>query len=133
MQAHALPDRSVRVMVVDDSAEFLVAARSLVESVPGYRLVAEAASGEEAVERFGDATPDIVLMDIRMAGMGGIEATREILRRCAGARVVLITSQCEVDVPRDASTCGALGVLPKDELEAATLCGLRTLVGRPSG
>ena len=107
---------ALRLMVVDDSEVFRGAARSLVERLPGFDLVAEASSGGEALVRFEDAAPDLVLMDIRMAGIDGIEATRQIVHRWPGALVVLVTSEDPLDVPASAGCCGAVRVMQKESL-----------------
>jgi len=102
--------------VVDDSEVFRGAARSLVERLPDFDLVAEASSGGEAVVRFADAAPDLVLMDIHMDDIDGIEATRRIVHRWPRAVVVLVTSEDPFDVPAAAGCCGAVRVMQKESL-----------------
>jgi DNA-binding NarL/FixJ family response regulator len=119
---------ALRLMVVDDSEVFRGAARSLVERLPGFDLVAEASSGGEALVRFEDAAPDLVLMDIRMAGIDGIEATRQIVHRWPGALVVLVTSEDPLDVPASAGCCGAVRVMQKESLCVSSGAEWRELV-----
>ena len=76
----------VRVLVVDDQRPFRVAASAVLRRTPGFELVGEAASGEEAVEQVAALAPDLVLMDITMPGIGGVEATRRDHRRCRPRR-----------------------------------------------
>jgi DNA-binding NarL/FixJ family response regulator len=125
--------RPIRVMIVDDSDEFLRAARTLVESVPGFVPVAEATSGEEAVALYGTVAPDLVLMDIRMDGMGGIEAARRIIGRWPRSTVALVTCEDPGDVPSDALRCGAVRVVQKEELGIATIAELGRLADARRG
>lgn len=120
---------SVSVMLVDDSPAFVRAARSLIESVPGFHVVGEAASGEQAVDGVRAAAPDLVLMDVRMPGIGGIEATRRIHSMRVRTTVVLVSSEDATDLPASAQTCGAAAFMTKTSLAPATVAGLRELVG----
>ena len=94
----------VRVLVVDDQRPFRVAASAVLRRTPGFELVGEAASGEEAVERVAALAPDLVLMDITMPGMGGIEATRAITAARRPRPVVFFCSTYAAsDLPPDAA------------------------------
>src|SRR5438094_4689452 len=72
-------DETVRVLIVDDQAPFRNAARTVVGLTPGFAVVGEASSGEEAVELASRLDPDLVLMDINLPGINAIEAVRRIL------------------------------------------------------
>lgn len=85
------PGADVRVLIVDDHPGFLEALRQLVAASPGFTVVGEASSGEEAVRAFENLAPEFVLMDVTMPGMGGIAAARAIRRRQPTAAVVLIS------------------------------------------
>ncbi len=74
----------------------------------------EAGSGEEAVALAADTMPDLVLMDINMDGISGIEATRRIVRDLPGVAVVLLSTYDEADLPGDARTCGAIAYVHKE-------------------
>jgi DNA-binding NarL/FixJ family response regulator len=104
----------VSVVVVDDRAPFRRAARAILEATSGFELLAEAISGEEAVALARSLEPDLILMDIKMSGIGGIEATRRITAARAGAVVVLVSSYAERDLPADARTCGAAAYISKE-------------------
>jgi DNA-binding NarL/FixJ family response regulator len=104
----------VSVVVVDDQRPFRRAARAILEATSGFELLAEAISGEEAVALARSLEPDLVLMDIKMPGIGGIEATRRITAARAGAVVVLVSSYAERDLPADARTCGAAAYIAKE-------------------
>jgi hypothetical protein len=85
------PHAEVRTLAVDDHAGFREALRDLIAAMPGFVLVGQACSGEEAVRIAERLSPQLVVMDVVMAGMGGIAAARAILSRCPGVVVVLIS------------------------------------------
>ena len=106
----------VGVLVVDDQAPFRSVARSLVELVKGWQVVGEASTGEEAVELAAAIRPSVVLMDINLPGITGIEATRRIVAADPDAAVVLVSTYAADDLPDDARSCGAVGYVRKDDL-----------------
>jgi two-component system invasion response regulator UvrY len=112
---------TVGVLIVDDQAPFRSAARTLVRLVPGWRVVGEAVSGEEAVRMAVGVRPSVVLMDINLPGIDGYEATRRILRDRPGTAVVLLSTYAADDLPERPEGCGAVGYLRKDDLTPAAL------------
>jgi DNA-binding NarL/FixJ family response regulator len=104
----------VGVLVVDDQAPFRRAAKAILGATPGFALVAEADSGEQAVALARSLDPDMIVMDIKMPGIGGIEATRLITTTRVATLVVLVSSYLERDLPADARTCGAAAYVPKE-------------------
>jgi DNA-binding NarL/FixJ family response regulator len=115
---------TVRVIVADDQAPFRRAARSVVGATMGFELVGEASSGEEAVALVGSLQPDLVLMDIAMAGIGGIEAARSITVGSPATVTILLSTYREEDLPARARTCGAAAYLHKSEFSGRVLCEL---------
>jgi two-component system invasion response regulator UvrY len=106
----------VQVLVVDDQAPFRAAARAVVARVPGFELAGEATSGEEAVELVEKLRPGVVLMDINMGAMDGLEATRLITAAHPETLVILVSTYTEDDMPPAARSCGASAYVNKDEL-----------------
>lgn len=105
----------VGVVVVDDQAPFRRAVGAVLDAMPGFALVGEASSGEEAVALAGSLEPDLVVMDIRMPGIGGVEATRRIAATRAGTLVMLVSSHRDHDLPADARRCGAAAYVRKED------------------
>jgi two-component system, NarL family, invasion response regulator UvrY len=106
----------VRVLVVDDQPPFRRAAAAVLRRTPGFVLVGEAGSGEEAVAVAAPLRPDLVLMDIHRPGMSGIAATRQVVGRLPEVVVVLCSTHDRADLPADAATCGARAYVHKEEL-----------------
>ncbi|MGH2656011.1 MAG: response regulator [Actinomycetota bacterium] len=109
---------TVRVLIVDDQEPFRQAARAVVELTDGFEVAGEAETGEDAVDRARELEPDLVLMDVNLPGIDGLEATRRILSGSAGRVVVLMVSTYEADeyAPR-AVEAGAAAYIPKSEFE----------------
>jgi two-component system, NarL family, invasion response regulator UvrY len=105
----------VRVIVADDHAPFRRAARSVLDAEAGFRLVGEATSGEEAVALVDSLHPDLVLMDINMTGIGGIEAARSIAAAHPETMTILVSTYREEDLPLQAHVCGAAAYLHKSD------------------
>jgi len=112
---------TVRVVLVDDQEPFRAAARATVARVSGFELVAEAHSGEEALELCPQVGADLVLMDINMGGIDGIEATRRLTAAEPHPVVVLLSTYDARDLPAGAADCGAFSYLHKDELSIRRL------------
>ena len=81
----------LRVLIADDHPIFRDGMRALLDSVPDTEVVGEAATGDEAIAMTAELQPDVVLMDLQMPGIGGIEATRQILHASPHVRVLVVT------------------------------------------
>ncbi|HEX3815464.1 MAG TPA: response regulator transcription factor [Mycobacteriales bacterium] len=118
------PAPTVDVLIVDDQAPFRSVARTLVGRLAGWRVVGEAVSGEEALAAAAATRPRIVLMDINLPGINGIEATRRLLQADPDTAVVLLSTYGRDDLPPEAATCGAVAYVHKGDLTPALLRGL---------
>ena len=119
----------IRVLVADDQALVRGSFRLLVETAPGLTAVGEAANGKEAVELAGRVRPDVVLMDVRMPELDGIEATRRICGDPAtdGVRVLILTTFDLDDYVYAALRAGASGFLLKDTPPADLLTAIEVV------
>jgi DNA-binding NarL/FixJ family response regulator len=104
----------IRVLVVDDQALVRGGFRLILESQPGVEVVGEAADGREALAKARELRPDVVLMDVRMPGMDGLEATRRLLSERDAPRVLMLTTFDLDEYVYDALRAGASGFLLKD-------------------
>jgi len=104
----------IRVLIVDDHAIVRKGIRALLSESDGFEIVAEAADGQEAALRAQETQPDVILMDLLMPVMDGIEATRRITAQQPGARILVLTSFAADNKLFPAIKAGALGYLLKD-------------------
>jgi DNA-binding NarL/FixJ family response regulator len=118
---------SIRVLVVDDQALVRAGFVKLLEPEPDLRVVGEASDGSQAIEAAARARPDVVLMDIRMPRLDGIEATRRIRAGQAAPRVLILTTYDLDEYVFDALKAGASGFLLKDAPADQLLAGIRVV------
>lgn len=109
------------MLIVDDQAPFRTIARTVVGLTGGFGVGGEAASGEEALAMAAERVPDIVLMDINLPGISGLEATRQIVAQRPETVVILVSTYQHDDLPADADTCGAAGYVHKEDIGPAVL------------
>ena len=118
----------MRVIIVDDQACTRKLVRLMLEEDRAFQVVAEAMNGEEAVSLVSEKRPDLVLMDVQMPRMNGLEATRRIVQGELAPRVVMMSGMDDGKLPLACSEVGASGFIPKSEL---TLDSLRSLMLAP--
>lgn len=116
-----------RVMLVDDHAVVRVGFRMLLQAAPDIQVVAEADSGEAACQKYAEAAPEVVVMDLAMPGMGGIEAVRRILARDPRARILALSAYEDTAHPRRVLKAGALGYLSKRSAPEALIEAVRAV------
>ena len=127
--ASALPE-PIRVLIADDHRLFAEALEAILGSDPRIKVVGHAGDGREAVKLAGDHHPDVVLMDISMPVMDGIEAARAIKEEGSDASILMLTgSNSRADVDR-ARKAGAAGYVTKDRIAAELIDAIVEITGR---
>ena len=127
-EALTIDDRTadaLRVLIVDDHDLFRSGLRNLLEEESGVQIVGEAAGGHDAVRIVRELAPDVVVMDLNMPGMGGVDATRHITAVAPLTRVVMLTISDEDNDVIDAILAGACGYLLKDSSIQDLMAGIR--------
>jgi DNA-binding NarL/FixJ family response regulator len=117
-------EMTVQVLIVDDQEPFRLAARMVVELTDGFEVVGEAETGEDSVRMAQELRPDLVLMDVNLPGINGLDATRQILSADEPPIVLLLSTYEEAEYAPRAAECGAAAYIPKaafgpDRLESA--------------
>lgn len=117
----------LRVLIADDHPLFRHGIRALLESTPGFVVVGEASAGEEAIVHATELQPDIILMDVQMPGINGIEATRQILRESPNIRILMVTMFEDDASVFTAMRSGARGYVLKDAEKGDLLRAIRAV------
>jgi two-component system, NarL family, invasion response regulator UvrY len=105
---------TIRVLLVDDHALVRTGIRHILDEAPGIEVLAEASSGEEAVDLARSEKPDVILMDVNMPGIGGLEATRKIATAAPDVKVIVVSVHSTDPYPSRMLEAGAQGYLTKD-------------------
>jgi len=104
----------IRILIVDDHLLVRVGTARLLADIDGLQVIGQSDSGEQAIEKVADLKPDIVLMDIRMPGIGGLEATRRCLRVDPDLKIIAVTIYGDEPYPTKMLSAGAVGYLTKN-------------------
>ncbi len=121
-----------RVLIVDDHAFIRRGVQSILQAFPEWELCGEASNGTDAVRLADELQPDVILMDVTMPGMNGIEATRIIRRAHAHMKIVLLTLHESSEILRNGFRAGANGYLLKADAEQELMKALRVVIGQGS-
>lgn len=117
----------IRILLADDQALVRAGFRLILNAEPDFEVVGEASDGDDAVEQALDANPDVVLMDVRMPRVNGIEATRQLVERGNGVRVLMLTTFDLDEYVIDAFRAGASGFLLKTAPPQQLVAAVRTV------
>jgi DNA-binding NarL/FixJ family response regulator len=103
----------VRVLIVDDQEPFRLAARMVVEATDGFEVIGESETGEASIDAAAELDPDLVLMDVNLPGINGLDATRRILESSKRVVILLLSTYEEEEYGPRAAECGAAAYIPK--------------------
>jgi two-component system invasion response regulator UvrY len=120
----------IRVMLVDDHAVVRMGFRLLLEGSPDMKVVAEAECGEDALRAYAEVQPDVLVLDISMPGIGGLETVTRLLAKDPEARVLVLSAHEDTMHPRRALKAGALGYLSKRSAAEALIQAIRQVYQR---
>lgn len=120
--------KKIRIVIADDHGLVREGFKSILQQIDGVDVIASVSSGEEAIACTNENNPDIVLMDIVMRGMTGIEAARWIKEQNPNVKVVLISSEVSPDFVRDGLKAGIDGYMSKDSTKEAVAWALETVM-----
>jgi DNA-binding NarL/FixJ family response regulator len=124
-----LTEAPVRIVLCDDHTVVRAGLRRLLEDEPGFDVVGEAATAEDALTLVGTTRPDVVLMDLSLPGDDGIAATRSISAVHPGTHVLVLTMHDDVAYLREAFAAGAAGYVVKKAADVELVAALRTVAG----
>jgi DNA-binding NarL/FixJ family response regulator len=112
---------AVRVLIVDDQEPFRLAARMVVEATDGFEVVGESETGEASIDAAQELDPDLVLMDVNLPGINGLDATRQILSHSKRVVILLLSTYEEEEYAPRAAECGAAAYIPKSSFSPERL------------
>ena len=128
----------IRVLLVDDFARIREVARAMLNTNPDLQVVGEAADGLEAVHLAEKLQPDLIVLDLNLPTLNGLEAARRIRALSPGSKIVMVSQECSADIVQEAIHSGALGYVRKSAMAEqliptieAVLQGKRLLLGMP--
>lgn len=120
----------INVMLVDDHAVVRMGFRMLLETAADIKVIAEAENGEQAIRQYMEHRPDVVVMDITMPGIGGLEAIERIMAKDSAARILVLSAHEDSVHPKRVLNAGAMGYLTKRSAAEELIKAIRTVAGR---
>jgi DNA-binding NarL/FixJ family response regulator len=118
-----------RVLVVDDHAVIRRGVQGILNAFPEWELCGEASNGEEAIKLAEQLKPEIIVMDVSMPGLNGLEATRIIRKMLPGTKVLLLTLHSSTELVRSAFRAGAQGYVLKSDAEQELVRAMNVVIG----
>jgi two-component system, NarL family, response regulator NreC len=118
---------NIRIFIVDDHILLRAGIKAFLKDAPGIEVVGDTGRAEEAIQLAEAIQPDVVLLDISMPGMGGIEATHQIINVCPNAHVLILTVHEDVNILREAIQAGAAGYILKRAVEAELVSAIQAV------
>jgi len=119
----------INVMLVDDHAVVRMGFKMLLESAQDIKVIAEAENGEVGIKNYVEHKPDVVVMDITMPGMGGMEAIERILAKDSNAKILVLSAHEDSVHPKRVLNAGAMGYLTKRSAAEELIKAIRTVAG----
>jgi two-component system response regulator NreC len=116
---------SVKIVLADDHAVVRSALRALLEKEPDFEILAEANDGDEAIRFAVDHRPDVVVLDLNMPGVGGLDAIGPIRERCPETHIVVLTMQNQPGYAKEAQQAGAIGYVLKEAADSELVRAVR--------
>jgi DNA-binding NarL/FixJ family response regulator len=120
---------TVRVLVVEDYAPFLQYIVSILARTDDLRVICEASDGLEAVHRAEELKPDLILLDIGLPTLNGIEAARQIRQLCPESKIIFVSQESDADIVQEALSFGALGYVVKTKAGVELLTAIKAVCG----
>ena len=117
----------LRILIVDDHAVVRRGVRSLLESQPGWEISGEAATGREAVDLARRLRPDVVVMDLSLPELNGLDATRQILKESPGSEIVVLTMHHSEELARSVLQAGARGYVLKSDVDQNLITAIESV------
>lgn len=118
----------VRVLVVDDFAPWHSLIKTQLEHEPEWQIIGSAMNGVDAIQKATDLQPDLVLMDIHLPRLNGIEAARQIRALVPQVKIIFLSSNTHPDVIEAALNAGGLGYIPKAKIAECLLPGMKSVL-----
>jgi DNA-binding NarL/FixJ family response regulator len=116
------------VLVVEDHEPYREFVSSILRKSPEFRVISQVADGAEAVQIAENLRPDLILLDIGLPGLNGIEVARRILRRCPDSKILFVSQESSEDVVTEALSTGALGYLLKADAGSELLAAVNSVL-----
>jgi DNA-binding NarL/FixJ family response regulator len=120
---------SIRILIVDDFEDWRRQVHSLLQGRPAWQVIAEASEGLEAVQKAEELKPDLILLDIGLSKLNGIEAALQIRQRSPNSRIIFLSQNSDLDVVRTALGTGALGYVLKIDAGCELLPSVDAVLG----